>query len=89
MLEKQQAAAGMTYESPESLQEKSSQFYKNAGFWNPTVEAMLSYNVARNDLGAIVHAWRKHASDAYMSIYFTLRFVGVLRAYRVPNHDAP
>jgi len=73
MLEKQAATPEPTYESCEALLEKSSKFYKKCGFWNPGVEAMLAYAIVENARGEIVSTWRKHTSDAYISIYFDLR----------------
>ncbi|MFC2082531.1 alpha/beta fold hydrolase [Candidatus Bipolaricaulota bacterium] len=72
-LEKRKDAPERTYESREAYLQKSSEFYKECGFWNPTVEAMLSYGAVENEEGEIVNAWRKRASDIYMEIYFDLR----------------
>lgn len=74
MLDRRKAAPELIYTSREEAMERSSRFYKEYGFWNPTVEAMLACAIVENAQGQIVSAWRKHASDAYMSIYFTLRF---------------
>lgn len=72
-LEKRKDTPERTYESREAYLRKSSEFYKECGFWNSTVEAMLAYGAVENEDGEIVNAWRKRASDAYMEIYFNLR----------------
>jgi 2-succinyl-6-hydroxy-2,4-cyclohexadiene-1-carboxylate synthase len=84
MLEKRKAASEPVYDSPQTLLEKSSTFYKDCGFWNPAVKAMLSYAVAKNEQGDVINAWRKHASDAYMDIYFDLRFEEYYARVRCP-----
>jgi len=73
-LEERKATPEKTYTSREELLREKSSFYKENDFWNPTVEAVLSYGIAEDDKGRIVDAYRKHASDAYMETYFAYRF---------------
>lgn len=73
-LEKRKATPEKTYNSREELLQEKSSFYKDNGFWNPTVEAVLAYGAAEDNDGQIVDAHRKHANDAYMETYFNYRF---------------
>jgi pimeloyl-ACP methyl ester carboxylesterase len=83
-LEARRQAPEQQYESHEAALEQLNTFYKKHEIWNPSVEAMLSYGLVRNDSGNVVKAWRKWANDQYTDHYFDTRFEDYYRRVTCP-----
>jgi 2-succinyl-6-hydroxy-2,4-cyclohexadiene-1-carboxylate synthase len=73
-LAERQASPETIYDSREELLTSKRAFYKDNALWNEAIDATLRYGIVELDSGRFVDAWRKHARDQYMQMYFGYRF---------------
>ncbi len=73
-LAERQASPETIYDSREELLTLKRAFYKDNDLWNEAIDATLRYGIVELDSGRFVDAWRKHARDQYMEMYFDYRF---------------
>ena len=62
------------YESREGFVAELRELYEEHGLWNAAMEAATAYGAVEIEGGKAVSAFRKWARDAYMEIYYDLRF---------------